>query len=190
MTALLGRREASAARRVSSPVGGLALLLAAGAIGLSPASGFAGQQPMTALAPVEVVADGFRDAVGVAVDGDGNVFVAGPKLIQLGPKIVIIKKGAHGAVLFHPEGLFALPAYPVTQVQDPTGAGDSFAGALIGALAAAGDTGFATLRRALAYATVTASLTVEALGVDRLETAGRAVIDQRFTDLVRMTRID
>ena len=98
--------------------------------------------------------------------------------------------GAHGAVLFHPEGLFALPAYPVTQVQDPTGAGDSFAGALIGALAAAGDTGFATLRRALAYATVTASLTVEALGVDRLETAGRALIDQRFTELVRMTRID
>ena len=122
--------------------------------------------------------------------GQSNVYVAGPKLIQLGPKVVIIKKGAHGAVLFHPEGLFALPAYPVLQVQDPTGAGDSFAGALVGALAAAGDTGFATLRRALAYATVTASLTVESLGVDRLETAGRATIDQRFLELVRLTRID
>jgi cytidine kinase len=122
--------------------------------------------------------------------GEPNIFVAGPKLRSMGPRIVLIKKGAHGAVLFHPAGLFALPVYPVTKVEDPTGAGDSFAGALVGCLAAAGKTDFATLRRAMAYATVTASLTVEALGVDRLENAGRALIDQRFEELVRITRVD
>lgn len=122
--------------------------------------------------------------------GEGNIYVAGPLLQQIGPKIVLIKKGAHGAVLFHPDGLFALPAFPVTKVEDPTGAGDSFAGALLGCLAAANSTSFATLKRATAYATVTASLTVEALGVDRLEKAGRAEIDRRYAALVEMTRVE
>ncbi len=122
--------------------------------------------------------------------GEGNVYVAGPLLQKIGPKIVLIKKGAHGAVLFHPDGLFSLPAFPVTKVEDPTGAGDSFAGALLGCLAAADSTSFATLKRATAYATVTASLTVEALGVDRLDHAGRAEIDRRFAELVDLTRIN
>lgn len=122
--------------------------------------------------------------------GEANVYVAGPLLRKLGPKIVLIKKGAHGAVLFHPQGLFSLPAFPVTKVEDPTGAGDSFAGALIGFLAAADSTSFAAMKRATAYATVTASLTVEALGVDQLEKAGRAEIDRRYADLVKLTRIE
>jgi sugar/nucleoside kinase (ribokinase family) len=122
--------------------------------------------------------------------GESNIYVAGPLLQQLGPKIVLVKKGANGAVLFHPEGLFALPAFPVTRVEDPTGAGDSFAGALIAHLAACDSTSFATLRQAAAYATVTASLTVEALGIDRLEKAGRSEIDRRYEQLVGMTRID
>jgi sugar/nucleoside kinase (ribokinase family) len=121
--------------------------------------------------------------------GEPNVFNAGPRLRALGPPIVLVKKGPHGAVLFHPDGLFSIPAYPVTRVEDPTGAGDSFAGALVGHLAATGRTDFATLRRAVAYATVTASLTVEALGVDRLEAADRAAIDRRFAELVETTRI-
>jgi len=121
--------------------------------------------------------------------GESNVFNAGPKLLEAGPEIVLIKKGAHGAVLFHPEGLFALPVYPVREIADPTGAGDSFAGALVGYLAAAGRHDFATLRKACAYATVTASLTVEALGVDGLEKAGRAEIDRRLDELLAMTQI-
>jgi sugar/nucleoside kinase (ribokinase family) len=130
-----------------------------------------------------------NDEEAAQITGEPNVFSAGPRLLDLGPRIVLIKKGPHGAVLFHPDGLFALPAYPVTRVVDPTGAGDSFAGALLGCLAAAGRTDLAALRRATAYATVTASLTVEALGVDRLESAGRAAIDARFTEIVRMTAI-
>ncbi|BET65479.1 PfkB family carbohydrate kinase [Opitutales bacterium ASA1] len=122
--------------------------------------------------------------------GEANVFLAGPKLRQLGPRIVLIKKGAHGSVLFHPEGLFALPAYPVERVADPTGAGDSYAGALVGALAAAGDVSIASMRRAVAYATVTASLTVESLGVDRLAEAGRAEIDRRCAELHRLTAFE
>lgn len=121
--------------------------------------------------------------------GSGNVYVAGPQVRALGPKIVLIKKGAHGAVLFHPDGMFALLAFPVTQVEDPTGAGDSFAGALLGYLAAVSSTSFGALRRATVYATVTASLTVEALGVERLEHAGRAEIDRRYDELVRLTQI-
>ncbi|MGH8018809.1 MAG: PfkB family carbohydrate kinase [Opitutaceae bacterium] len=128
-----------------------------------------------------------NDEEALQLTGEANIFVAGPKLQQLGPKIVLIKKGPHGAVLFHPEGLFAIPAYPVTHVADPTGAGDSFAGALVGCLAAANDTSIATMRRAVAYATVTASLTVESLGLDRLEQAGREEIDRRFEQLVRLT---
>ncbi len=128
-----------------------------------------------------------NDEEALQLTGEANVFVAGPKLQQLGPKIVLIKKGSHGAVLFHPEGLFAIPAYPVLNVADPTGAGDSFAGALIGCLATANDTSIATMRRAVAHATVTASLTVESLGIDRLEQAGRKEIDRRFEELLRLT---
>lgn len=118
-----------------------------------------------------------------------NLFLAGQRLQEMGPKIVLIKKGQHGAVLFHPDGLFALPVYPVTKVEDPTGAGDSFAGALIGHLAAAGSVDFAVLKRAAAYATVTASLTVESFGVNRLESAGREEIDRRLDELVRMASL-
>lgn len=120
---------------------------------------------------------------------ESNVFLAGRRLQEMGPRIVLIKKGQHGAVLFHPEGLFALPVYPVTKVEDPTGAGDSFAGALVGHLAAANSVEFSALKRAAAYATVTASLTVESLGVDRLERAGQAEIERRFKQLVAMVTI-
>jgi cytidine kinase len=147
------------------------------------------QQELRALLPrVDLFI--LNDEEAEQLTGEGNVYVAGPLLQKLGPKIVLIKKGAHGAVLFHPDGLFSLPAYPVTRVEDPTGAGDSFAGALLGCLAAANSTSFVTLRRATAYATVTASLTVEALGIDRLEKAGRAEIDRRFAELVKLTRIE
>lgn len=118
-----------------------------------------------------------------------NLFVAGQRLQEMGSKIVLIKKGQHGAVLFHPDGLFALPVYPVTKVEDPTGAGDSFAGALVGHLAAAGSVEFAALKRAAAYATVTASLTVESFGVNRLESAGRGEIDHRLDELIGMVTI-
>jgi len=130
-----------------------------------------------------------NDEEALQLTDEPNLFVAGRRLQKMGPKIVLIKKGQHGAVLFHSDGLFALPVYPVTNVEDPTGAGDSFAGALIGHLAAVGSVEFSALKRAAAYATVTASLTVESLGVNRLESAGRKEIDRRFDELLRMVAV-
>jgi len=102
---------------------------------------------------------------------------------------VIVKKGEHGAVLFHEDGLFALPAYPVTQLHDPTGAGDSFAGALIGRLASRNRSDFSAIKEAMLYATCTASLTVEAFGCDRLESAGKAEIEDRVTALKQLITV-
>lgn len=112
-----------------------------------------------------------------------NIILAGQKLRELGPETVIIKKGEHGAVLFHEEGLFALPAYPVTELRDPTGAGDSFAGALLGRLASRNRKDFNAIKEAMLFATATASLTVEAFGCDRLEAAGTKVIMERVERL-------
>ena len=122
--------------------------------------------------------------------GESNLILAGRRLMGLGPKTIVIKKGEHGSVLFHSDGLFMLPAYPVTRVEDPTGAGDSYLGALVGSLAAQGATGFAALKRSLIQATATASLTVESFSCDRLEAAGRAEIDARAVELLGLIRLD
>ncbi|MEI6862680.1 MAG: PfkB family carbohydrate kinase, partial [Verrucomicrobiota bacterium] len=121
--------------------------------------------------------------------GQRNLVLAGRALRKMGPRIVVIKKGAHGSVLFHPDGYFTMSAYPVTKFVDPTGAGDSYAGALIGCLAAANRADFATLKKAVAYATAVSSLTVESFSVNRLSSAGRATIDRRYRELVAMTRL-
>jgi sugar/nucleoside kinase (ribokinase family) len=119
-----------------------------------------------------------------------NIILAGKKLREMGPETVIIKKGEHGAVLFHEDGLFALPAYPVTELRDPTGAGDSFAGALIGRLASRNRTDFSAIKEAILYGTCAASLTVEAFGCDRLESAGASVISERFDELKKLISVN
>ncbi len=115
-----------------------------------------------------------------------NAIEAGRKLLDLGTKMAIMTRGEHGAYLFHPDGIFAMPAYPVTELQDPTGAGDSFAGALLGYLGAADRTDYDTLKQAMLYATVTASFTVESFSCDSLESVGSAKIKERYHELVRM----
>jgi sugar/nucleoside kinase (ribokinase family) len=120
--------------------------------------------------------------------GERNLVLAGRKLRQLGPRSVVIKKGAHGSLLFHRDGFFALPAWPVTKFVDPTGAGDSYAGALVGYLASVNRTDFAAMKKAVAYATAVASLTVESFSVNRLSAGGRRTIDARCKDLARITR--
>lgn len=127
-----------------------------------------------------------NDSEAEELTGETNVILAGNKLRQMGPDSVIVKKGEHGAVLFHEDGMFALPAYPVTQLHDPTGAGDSFAGALIGRLASRNSSDFSAIKEAMLYATCTASLTVEAFGCDRLESAGKAVIEERVESLKQL----
>jgi len=130
-----------------------------------------------------------NDSEAEELTGESNVILAGHQLRKMGPESVIVKKGEHGAVLFHEEGLFALPAYPVTQLHDPTGAGDSFAGALIGRLASRNRADFSAIKEAMLYATCTASLTVEAFGCDRLESAGKAEIEERVTALKQLITV-
>ncbi len=113
-----------------------------------------------------------------------NIILAGEKLREMGPETVIIKKGSHGAVLFHEAGVFSIPAYPVTDLRDPTGAGDSFVGALAGYLAAVRRSDFAAIKQAMLYATVIGSFTVEAFSCDRLETAGVVGIEERRKTLL------
>jgi sugar/nucleoside kinase (ribokinase family) len=130
-----------------------------------------------------------NDTEAAKLTGQSNLPIAGKHLLALGCKAAIIKKGEHGALLFHPEGTFALPAYPVTELRDPTGAGDSFAGALLGHLASAGKTDFATLRQAMVYGTVVASLTVEAFSTDRLTDAGCREIRNRRKEILKMIKV-
>ena len=130
-----------------------------------------------------------NDTEAEELTNEPNIIIAGEKLRQMGPDSVIIKKGEHGAILFHEDGMFALPAYPVTQLHDPTGAGDSFAGALIGRLSSRNRSDFSAIKDAMLYATCTASLTVEAFGCERLESAGNSEIEERVSSLHQLISV-
>ncbi|MGH2782683.1 MAG: PfkB family carbohydrate kinase, partial [Thermoleophilaceae bacterium] len=112
------------------------------------------------------------------------------QLMELGPKVVVVKQGEYGAALFTAEGFFSLPAYPLERVLDPTGAGDSFAGGLLGYLDAQGAAvDDAILRRALTYGSAVASFWVEEFGCERAERLTREEIDSRYDAFRRMTSI-
>lgn len=118
--------------------------------------------------------------------GTENLVVAGQRVREMGPKFVVLKKGEHGAMFFgesesgQPE-TFVLPAFPTKEVLDPTGAGDSFAGGMMGYLAEQGaDFSPTTIKKAIAYGTVVASFNVEGFGVNRIKEVSREDIDARF----------
>lgn len=122
-----------------------------------------------------------NDSEAQLLTGESNLVRAGQAVRRLGPRNVILKKGEHGAMLFSEEGTFVMPAYPTPDVVDPTGAGDSFAGGLLGYLAAENlGPETAGLRRAMGYGTVVASLTVEDFSLDRLKRTERTEIDRRL----------
>ncbi|HVR88939.1 MAG TPA: PfkB family carbohydrate kinase [Candidatus Limnocylindria bacterium] len=108
-----------------------------------------------------------------------NVIAAARTLLGRGPAAVVVKRAEHGATLFTADGIFWCPAYPVERVVDPTGAGDSFAGGLVGSLAAAERIDGAALRRAVVEGSVCASFTVESFGIDRLQAASATELGQR-----------
>jgi sugar/nucleoside kinase (ribokinase family) len=119
---------------------------------------------------------------------EDNVLAAVRKIHRLGPKYVIIKKGSHGSVLSGPKGFFVCPAYPLLRVVDPTGAGDSFAGGLIGYLANSGGAVERNLRRAMIYGSVVASFCCEGFGLTRTTRVKRLEIDKRVKELEQLTR--
>jgi len=111
------------------------------------------------------------------------------KILDWGPPYVVIKKGEHGAMLFSKAGIFLVPAYPVEAVKDPTGAGDCFAGAFLGALAGGGSVTPAHVRTALLCGSAVASFGVEDFSLGRLQTLKRRDIERRLAELRRMTRV-
>ncbi|MEO6593948.1 MAG: PfkB family carbohydrate kinase, partial [Planctomycetota bacterium] len=115
--------------------------------------------------------------------GKSNLIAAGRAVLDLGPKLVIVKKGEHGCFVFSNFFHYALPAYPSENVVDPTGAGDSFAGGFMGYLAASDSISLWNMKRAVAYGTVTASLTVEGFGVERIASADRDAVERRYHEL-------
>ena len=116
-----------------------------------------------------------------------NVITAARRIHRLGPRYVIVKKGEHGSILSSPGGLFLCPAYPLGTVADPTGAGDSFVGGLIGWLASARGKIEANLRRGMIYGSVVASFCCEGFGLTSTTKTTRAQIDKRVAELQRLT---
>ena len=130
-----------------------------------------------------------NDSEARLLTGKHNLRRCAEEILSMGPEYVVIKKGEHGSVLFSRDGIFIVPAYPVTEVTDPTGAGDSFAGGFLGALAAAGLSGEKYLRRSLMYGSVVASFGVEAFSLERLSSLSRAEVDSRLNELTAMLEL-
>ena len=118
-----------------------------------------------------------------------NLIRAAHKALDLGPRVVIAKQGEYGSAMITRDGFFGLTSYPTADIVEPTGAGDTFAGGLMGYLAAqGGDVDDAALRRAMAYGTACASFNVEGFGSERLYELDRAEVDARVAELERNSR--
>lgn len=120
--------------------------------------------------------------------GGHNLVRAAGEIREMGPKTVIIKRGESGALLFDREGIFSAPAFPLREVRDPTGAGDSFAGGFVGSLAREGSITPDGLRRAVIYGSVMASFCVERFALDRFRDLGPEEVDARFHEFRSLTR--
>jgi len=127
-----------------------------------------------------------NDSEVALLTGESNLVKGAREIKILGPRIVVVKKGEHGCLLFSETGIFSAPAYPLEEVVDPTGAGDTFAGGFIGHLAKSDKPDDAALRRAVVYGSVAASFTCEKFGPDRLSEITRADIDKRFAEFQRL----
>lgn len=121
--------------------------------------------------------------------GESNLIRAARKVLAMGPRYVLLKKGEHGAFLIGRDAHFSLPAYPVDPVIDPTGAGDCFAGGFMAAVAAADNFEPRTLRKAMLYGTVTASYCVQGFSIEDIGQRTRADIDRRYNELLQITTV-
>jgi len=140
------------------------------------------------LAAVDILL--INDAEARQLSGEWNVVKAARAIRALGPHTLVVKKGEHGVLMFSEEGSFAAPAYPLEEVFDPTGAGDTFAGGFLGYLAGAPKVDEAALRRAVVMGSTLASFCVEAFSLDRLLTLSRPEIDARYRLFKRLTHFE
>ena len=144
---------------------------------------------LAAIAEVDCVI--VNDAEVRQLTGESNLARAARAVMAHGPRAVVAKQGEYGAALFTEDSFFALPGYPLEDVRDPTGAGDSFAGGFLGYLDGhEGELDEASLRRAMGYGTVLASFNVEEFGTERVASLTRGEIDARFAELQAMTRFE
>ena len=128
-----------------------------------------------------------NDSEARLLSGYQNIVRAAREILKMGPKVVLIKRGEYGVLQFSDSSVFATPAYPLEEVFDPTGAGDSFAGGFLGQLARSQDSSQRGIRRAIVYGSVVASFTVEDFGVKRLAAASLAEIEERYQRFVQLT---
>jgi sugar/nucleoside kinase (ribokinase family) len=140
------------------------------------------------LARVDVLL--INDAEARQLSGEWNLVKAARAIRGMGPKTLVLKKGEHGVIMFSEQGAFSAPAYPLEEVFDPTGAGDTFAGGFLGYLAGAPARDEATFRRAVVMGSTLASFCVEAFSLDRLLRLTRAEIDERFRLFKRLTHFE
>ena len=128
-----------------------------------------------------------NDSEARLLSGESNIVRAARGILKMGPKAVLIKRGEYGVLQFSDSSVFATPAYPLEEVFDPTGAGDSFAGGFLGQLARSADTSQRGIRRAIVYGSVVASFTVEDFGVKRLTSVSLAEIEDRYQRFIQLT---
>jgi sugar/nucleoside kinase (ribokinase family) len=112
------------------------------------------------------------------------------RILSKGPKTLIVKRGEYGVLMFHRDGTFGAPAYPLETVKDPTGAGDTFAGGFMGYLSASGNYSEAGLRQAIIFGSVMASFNVEEFSLDRLKRLTREEIDSRYHSFKQLTHFE
>jgi sugar/nucleoside kinase (ribokinase family) len=140
------------------------------------------------LAKVDILL--INDAEARQLSGEWNVVKAARAIRAMGPRTLVVKKGEHGVLMFSEEGSFAAPAYPLEEVFDPTGAGDTFAGGFLGSLAGTPTLDETALRRAVVMGSTLASFCVEAFSLDRLVTLSRPEIDARYRLFKRLTHFE
>lgn len=128
-----------------------------------------------------------NDSEARLLSGYNNIVRAARAILKMGPKVVLVKRGEYGVLQFSDSSIFATPAYPLEEVFDPTGAGDSFAGGFLGQLARSGDHSGQGIRRAIVYGSVVASFTVEDFGVRRLASVSLNEIEDRYKAFAQLT---
>jgi bifunctional ADP-heptose synthase (sugar kinase/adenylyltransferase) len=129
-----------------------------------------------------------NDGEAKLLTNEHNMVIAGRKILQMGVKTVIIKKGEHGSMAFNGKKIFALPSFPTAKVIDPTGAGDSFAGGMMGYLAKQNKIGFETISTAMAYGTVIASFTIEDFSLNKIGKITTKQIESRLKEFRNIVR--
>ncbi|MCW3077829.1 MAG: ydjH [Bacteroidetes bacterium] len=131
-----------------------------------------------------------NDSEARQLSGEYSLVKAAQKILKMGPSVLVIKKGEHGALLFNKEEVFFAPALPLEEVYDPTGAGDSFAGGFIGYLAKTKDISFENMKRAIIFGSAMASFTVEKFGTERLIGLSQEDVDDRVQEFVDLVQFD